>query len=163
MTQNDLLELEGVNEYVSSIKMVSDIDQKQVKELFFKAKFLCPDKLKSVFISNYRESDGKDQFKDIWFFSDNYVIEALNFTTEKNHKLEISVIKNNIGTVTIESTDFDFLKKAVEGSKLHIVFYTLGIFNCDQIAYGINCDSLMNIFSRFIKNNIVSGRTYIPE
>jgi hypothetical protein len=161
------LTLENIDKYLNSINLISSVDIQRIHEFFLKTQMICPDKLREIFISNYNESDGKVQFKDIWFFSDSYVIEVLNFVTEENAYLEISKIKDNICDVTIQSNSFDFSKKADNNSKLHISIYTLGgLFNCDCLAYGVNCDYLMSIYNRFIKNNISLGsgssQTIIP-
>ncbi len=91
-------------------------------------------------------------------FSDNYLIEALNFSTQEITKLEMTIFSHNIQSVSIEADNLDFSKKAKDVSKLHMEFYTLGLFSCDQIAYGRNCDFLMSIYKNYIKPNIVRGR-----
>ena len=69
--------------------MISDVDIQVVKEVFAQGKVLCPEELKTIFISDYKETDGKEQFKDLWLFSDNYVIEAMNFSKQEIPKLEL--------------------------------------------------------------------------
>lgn len=161
MVKNNALTWINIEDYLSSIRMVSDLDIKQVSEIFSQGKLICPEELKYIFISNYKESDGKEIFKDLWLFSDNYVIEALNFSTLENTKLEMTIYNKNILSISFEAQNYDPPKKARDESKLHIVFYTLGIFTCDQIACGANCDALMAIFNKCIKHNLNRGQSSI--
>lgn len=159
MTKNKTLSWDSVKNYLKSIGMVSDVDIQRVRELFSQGKVLCPEQLRKIFVSNYKESDGKEQFKDLWLFSDNYVIEALNFNKQENPKLEMTIFSKNINYVSIEADNLDFSQKAKAVSKLHMEFYTLSDFSCDQIAFGVNCDVLMSIFNTYVKHNLVRGQS----
>jgi hypothetical protein len=159
MVKNDALKWGNVEGYLISIGMVSDVDIRRVKELFYQGKVLCPEELKNIFVSNYKESDGKEQFKDFWLFSDNYVVEAQNFSRQEKPILEMTIIDKNIQSVSIEADNFDLSQKAKDVSKLHMTFYTLSNFACDQIASGLNCDTLMYIFNTYVKQNLVRGQS----
>ena len=149
----------SIKGYLQSIGMISDVDIQVVKEIFSQGKFLCPEELKTIFISNYKETDGKEQFKDLWLFSDNYVIETINFSKQETPKLEMTIFSNNIQAVVFETNNFDFSQKAKDDSSLHVVFYTFNDCSCDQIASGRNCDALMSIYKKYIKNNLVRGQS----
>jgi len=159
MVKNEPLKWGNVEGYLISIGMVSDVDIRRVKELFDQGKVLCPEELKNIFVSNYKESDGKEQFKDFWLFSDNYVVEAQNFSIQEKPKLEMTIISKNIQSFSIEADNFDLSQKAKDVSKLRMVFYTLSNFWCDQIASGLNCDTLMYIFNTYIKHNLARGQS----
>lgn len=159
MAKNSVLSWGRSKTYLTSIGMVSDVDINRVRELFYRGKVLCPEELKNIFVSNYKENDGKDQFKDLWLFSDNYVIEVLNFNKQENPMLEMTIFSKNIESVSIEADNFDLSQKAKDVSKLHIEFYTLSDFSCDQIASGLNCDKLMYIFNTYVKHNLVRGQS----
>ena len=155
MAKGNSLSWPSIQGYLQSIGMISDVDIQVVKEVFSQGKVLCPEELKTIFISNYKETDGKEQFKDLWLFSDNYVIESMNFSKQETPKLEMTIFSNNIQVVAFETKNLDFSQKAKDNSSLHIVFYTFSIFSCDQIASGRNCDALMSIYQKYIKNNLV--------
>jgi predicted nucleic acid-binding Zn ribbon protein len=155
MAKGNPLSWPSIKGYLQSIGMISDVDIQVVKEIFSQGKVLCPEELEAIFISNYKETDGKEQFKDLWLFSDNYVIEALNFSKKETPKLEMAIFSNNIQVVAFEANNLDFSQKAKDDSRLHVVFYTYNIFSCDQIASGRNCDALMSIYKKYIKNNLV--------
>ncbi|MBA7627667.1 hypothetical protein ES703_35134 [subsurface metagenome] len=157
MAKDNVLSWVTIKGYLKSIGMISDVDTQRTKEIFSQGKFLCPEELKAIFISNYKETDGKDQFKDLWLFSDNYLIEVLNFTKKETFELEITIFSNNIQSVSIELYNLDFSQKPKDDSRLHILFYTLNDFSCDQISTGLNCDVLKSIYIKYIKPNLVRG------
>ena len=159
MVANNKLFWNKVNQYLSDLQIKSVDDIKRAREVFELGKTMCPEALTGVFISNYMKSDGKEQSKDIWFFSDNFVIEALNFIKIKNPKLEITTHAKNLYYITIESQNYKFGQKTQEDSLLRIAFLTVSRFECDFKATGQNCNNLCRIFEQFIKNNIArAGR-----
>ena len=155
MTKASLLTWHSVEKYLESIGMISDIDISRVREVFNHRKILCPEESKMIFISNYTDTDGKDQFKDLWLFSDNFLIEVLNFNKQETLNLGITMFSENIQSVSIETSNLNILQSAKDDSKLRIVFYTLTEFTCDQLAYGRNCDVLVSIYKKYIRPNLV--------
>jgi hypothetical protein len=143
-----------VNKYLSDLKIKSSSDIERAREVFELGEFMCPEALRGVFISNYRESDGKEQFKDMWFFSDNFIIESLNFIKIDIPKVEITSHSKSIFYISIETQNYNFIKEAKEDSLLHIRFMIIGRFEIDMGATGQNCNTLRSIFERFIKSNI---------
>ena len=156
MAKSNALNWYTIQRYLSSIGMESDLDIELTKRILAQAEFLCPEELKDIFVSNYKQEDGKEQFKDVWLFSDNYVVEVLNFNKKESPELEMSIFDKNIQDVSIETKDFDLSKKAKGDSRLHIKFYTFSDFVCDQIAFGSNCDTLKHIYKKYVKHNIVT-------
>jgi hypothetical protein len=159
VAKDNVLSWGMIKGYLKSIGMIADVDTQRTKEIFSQGKVLCPEELKAIFISNYKETDGKEQFKDLWLFSDNYVIEVLNFSKQETPKLEMTIFSNNIQAVAFETNNLDFSQKAKDDSRLHVDFYTFNNFSCDQIASGRNCDALMSIYKKYIKNNFVRGQS----
>ena len=155
MTQNNALHWINIEEYLKSIGMPSDVDIQIIKGIFSQANFFCPEELKDIFVSNYNVKDDKEQFKDIWLFSDNYLVEVLNFSKKELPTLELAIISENIQSVSIETKDFNLSKKAKDNSRLHITVYTFSEWSCDYVAFGHNCDTLIYIYNKYIKPNIV--------
>ncbi len=159
MAKDDSLTWPLIELYLELILMSSEVDFQRVKKIFREGQFLCLEPLRDIFISNYKETDGKTQFKDLWLFSDNSVIEALNFSRQESFTLDISIFSNNIHTVSIETHNYNFSQKVKGDSRLHIVFYTLSGFSCDHISAGPNCDVLKSIYVKYIKPNLVGGKS----
>ncbi len=159
MVINNKLIWSKVIKYLHDLDIKSTDDIKRTREVFELSKTMCPEMLREVFISNYMESDGKEQLKDIWFFSDNFVIEALNFIRIKIPKVEITMYSNNLHYISIEYQNYNFGQKAQKDSLLHIFFHTMNQFVCDFKATGQNCNNLGRLFERFMKNHITkTGR-----
>lgn len=156
MTDTNPIQWGAIQRYLTSIGMKSEFDLTLTKQLFSHATSICPEQLADVFVSNYHQEDNSQQFKDLWFFSRNYVIEALNFTKTRPVRFELSIYSRNIQCVRIETSDFDLGKRAKPASRLHIEFYTLSDFSCDHIAFGTNCAVLWNIYTTYIKPNMVT-------
>jgi hypothetical protein len=159
MVKENELKWESVESYLKLIGMEADVDIRRTKELFNQVKVICPENLKDIFVSNYKETDGKEQFKDLWLFSDNYLVEIQNFVRQEKPSLEMTIYSNNIQSVSIEADKFDLSQKAKDISKLRIMFYTFTNFSVDQIATGPNCDILMYIFNTYVKCNMVTGQS----
>lgn len=155
MTQSNALNWISIEEHLKSIGMLSDVDIQITKGIFSQANFLCPEELKDIFVSNYNLKDDKEQFKDVWFFSDNYLVEVLNFNKKESPTLALVILTKNIQSVSIETKDFDLSKKAEDNSRLHITFYTFSEWSSDHVAFGHNCDTLINIYKKYIKPNMV--------
>ena len=159
MAKSDALSLDMIKVYLQSIGMISEFDIELSEKIFSQGKVLCPEEFKTIFVSNYKEKDGKEQFKDLWLFSDNYLVEALNFNKNEPLELGVVIISNNIQSVSIETKNFDSFKQANDNSSLRIEFYTYSEFSCEQIAHGRNCDALMAIYNKYVKPNIVRGQS----
>jgi hypothetical protein len=157
MTKVNSLSWHSIKNYLDSIGMISDIDINQVMEIFNQGRILCPEELKMIFISNYKDTDSKDEFKDLWLFSDNCLIEVLSFNKQETLNFDITIFRKNIHTISIETSNLNFSQSAKDHSKLHIQFFTLNGFTCDQLAYGCNCDVLMSIYKKYLIPNLVSG------
>jgi hypothetical protein len=158
MGKIDKLKWSTIENYLERLRMQADVDVNRVREMFNLGRNLCPEKLTDIFISNYIESDGKPQFKDLWLFSDTYVIEVLNFSKAATPKAEMTIFNCNIEYISVEAKNYDFSKTAIADSRLHILVHTLGRFGCDFTAFGHNCDTLKSIFENYIKSNLARGQ-----
>ena len=146
MRRNSRLTWDRIKVYLKDLGITARLDVERVKEIFGLGEGLCPEPLRTIFISNYLESNGKEQFKDLWLFSDDYVVEVLEFSRRETPRLEMTIFTGNIMYVVLEAKDFDFSKKAQGGSKLRVKFGTLGLFSCDFAAFGQNCNTLSHIW-----------------
>ncbi len=157
MVDNNYLTGSIIESYLNDIGVISSIDIERVRELFNLGIKLCPEKLLTIFIANYdQKSDGKVIFKGLWLFSDNYVLETLNFLNSPSPKTEITRFNKNIRYVTVDSNNYIFSEKPSDASILHIALYTFHSFECDFIAYGQNCNNLYRIYEDYIKDNLAT-------
>jgi hypothetical protein len=151
------LKWEDVLAYTGTLGMQSDPDTIRVGQIFKLGAELCPEVITDIFISNYLDSDAKAQNKDLWLFSNNYVVEALNFTKLPTPTVEITVFNKNLAFLHVETKDFDFSESHKYSSVLHIITRTNTQFGCDFIATGKNCEKLKQLFYKYMKPNMVGG------
>jgi len=154
------LRWEDVLSYLEiTIGMESDLDLERVNALFNLAEHICPEELRLLFVSNYLDTAGKAQYKDLWFFSDSYVMEVLNFAKIETPVAEMTILNQNLQYISIESKDYSFKEKVKITSTLHIQTVTLGRFECDFLATGRNCQTLHHIFDKYLQCNLVRGQS----
>lgn len=159
MAKSDKLNWQKIKTYLLTVEMKSSIDIERVKELFNLGKVMCPEELGEIFVSNYIESEGKEQYKDLWLFSDNYVLEVLNFARQATPTVEIIMFTDNLMYISVETKNYHFAKKAQKDSTLRVKPVTLGQFSCDMLATGQNCDTLYYIFKKYLKDNLTRGQS----
>jgi hypothetical protein len=109
----------------------------------------CPETIQDVFISEYIASD-KRQFENVWFFSENYIMEAKNFIISDDFDMDI--IKDNVSHWKIKKIQYDFENTTSESRMvLGILLHhrRSGLFKASEK----NCDNLKEIFKNYIKPN----------
>lgn len=159
MVKNDKLNWQKIKTYLPTIGMKSSVDIERVKELFNTGKAMCPEDIVAIFISNYVESEGKEQYKDLWFISDNYILEVLNFARQETPRIEITIFTDNLMYFSIETKTYHFGAEAQKDSTLNVKSITLGRFEFDFLATGQNCDSLYYIYKKYLMDNLSRGRS----
>lgn len=160
MEENRELNWDTVSGYlIRDLEMKANTDINRVQEIWRLGKNLCPEQLKAIFISNYLESVNKEQLRDLWLFSNDYVVECQNIFRMETPILEMAVYSKNIRSVKVETQKFDFSNNPTVDSKLRISFITHGRFGCDFLALGQNCQKLKVIYDNHIKDNIVRGQS----
>lgn len=159
MAKSDKLNWQKIKTYLLTMEMKSSVDIERVRELFSCGQLMCPEKIRAIFISNYTESEGKKQYKDLWLFSDNYVLEVLNFARQETPKVEMTMFTDNLLYISVEVKNYHFAGKAQKDSTLHVFVTMLTRFECDFLATGQNCDILYSIFEKYLKNNITRGQS----
>ncbi len=159
MAKSDKLNWQEIKTYLLTIAMKSSIDIERVKELFNLGKVMCPEGLRAIFISNYVESEGKEQYKDLWLFSDNYVLEVLNFARQATPTVEMTIFTDNLMYISVETKNYQFSEKAQKDYTLNVKLVTQGRFECDFLATGQNCDTLYYIFKKYLQSNLTRGQS----
>lgn len=154
MNNKKLTDLEII-EYSQELGIQSEIDLNRIKQIYNLAVALCPEELESVFISNHLELDKKIHIKHIWFFSANYVIEALDFLKPPVPRLGMTVLRENIRCISMTAENYEVSREPDDKSFLGIRVDTWSDLQCDFMATGKNCRNLMNVFEEYLKKNVV--------
>ena len=139
-----------VLEYLRKIE-IPEILQGKTEIIYELFRRLCPDPILDVFISDYIDSEGNRMYEHLRFFSEKYVMSAMNFVTEEDFR--ITPIKKQILQIQIEKQDYDF-ENATERSRLSAIVEFGTTKKAVFKASKRNCDYLRNIVRKFIIPNL---------
>ena len=129
------------SEYIKSLGGSEDLVEK-IDFLETLAIKICPEKIETFFISEYKNDEGKRIIDNAWFFSPKYVLESKKIMV-KDINIDVMCIDEYIDKYDINSINYDF-KKATEESVLTITAY-MGMAVAILKATGFNCDILWGI------------------
>lgn len=137
--------------YLKSIGITEAI-RKRIETIHEFYREICPDKITGIFVTNYMEEDGERMYENLWFFSENYCMEAKQFIAKDD--FDITPIRSRIYYWTIRKQDYDF-KKATEKSRLYLKFKLSTRIEGEFKASKENCDYLREIFLKYVVPNLV--------
>ncbi len=110
------------------------------------------DPIQDVFITNSISED-TITFENLWFFTDNFILESKNFLSNTTN-IDITSHNNFISRYEISFRNFDFVNNSTsKDSWLHI---DGGIDNTifEMDSMGVNCQYLPNIILKYFVPNI---------
>ncbi len=114
---------------------------------------LYPNQLKTVFISEYIDSDGNRNFKNLWLLTNKHICEAKNFLKEDD--FDSVTIKNSVKGWLLKKKNYDF-KIATQKSRMTLncfLSYAESHFSCSMKASGENCGFLRDLLKEYIIPN----------
>jgi len=112
---------------------------------------ICPDEITGIFVTDYIAEEGLREYENLWFFSQDYCMEAKRFTAEDD--FDITPIQNRIRYYRVRKQDYDF-KEAGDESRLHLFFGVPPDVTGDLKASRENCDYLRDIILKYIAPNL---------
>lgn len=139
-------------EYLNSIGIIGNLIER-IEEIYNFYLEICPEEIEDIFINEYISEDGSREYESVWFFSDNYVMEAQNITKNDADAFDCLRIKNSIIRWEIKKQDYDFHEFSGK-SRFNInTRFTNGIIG-DMKSSQQNCNHLKEIFQKYIVPNI---------
>jgi hypothetical protein len=139
------------SDYLNSIGINTDTLIKKVETTLLAAKRICPEEIKSIYISDWIQTEGQRAYEHLYLFTNNYIIESANFTTDTNVNIEITVLKDRVIYVIVKYNDY--FEKANTASKLSLYFRTdVGVFGLKGAKE--NCDKLIEVYDKYVRPNI---------
>lgn len=135
--------------YLKSID-IGDPLTERIKNIYDFYTDICSIEIKDIFVSEYIKEDGSREYESLWFFSDDYAMEAKQFIIQE--KFDSAIIKNKINRWDLIKLEFD-CKKANNNSRimLQINFYPI---EGSLKASKENCEHLLNIFKKYVLTNM---------
>lgn len=130
--------------YMDNIGITEVKLRKRIYDIFrFYTDNLCPETIQDVFVTDYM-TEGLREYENLWFFSENYAMEALKFISQDN--FDITPMRE-ISTMKITKTEYDFIKSN-DKSKLDLFCETEDVYY-QMRASKENCDYLKNIIQKY--------------
>jgi len=140
-----------IGAYLEAIDM-PEIFRKRVFMIYEFYHKICPEEIKSVFVTDYLNEDGTRQYENLWFFSEKCIMEAKQFITKDD--FDIMQIKKITSYMEIQKENYDF-NKATEKSKISLFFGLKIAIQCQIKASKENCDYLKEIILKYFIPNLM--------
>lgn len=137
--------------YLEDIEMPMTFREKvfSIYEFYHK---ICPEEITDVFVSEYLNEDGTRQYENLWFFSENYCMEAKQFITKDD--FDLIPTKGRLGYFQIQKEEYNFQKATKESKLFLFVSLEVGV-TCSLKASKENCDYLKKISLKHLMPNLM--------
>lgn len=137
--------------YLESIGITGELTKKIGTVYEFYKEVFPNETITDIFITDYIKEDGTREYESLWFFSENYLMEAKQFIIMDD--FDITPVKNRIIYIELKKQNYDF-KKATEKSRFNLsVRLDTGIVG-EFKASKENCDYFKDIFRKYIQSNL---------
>jgi len=129
--------LRRYREYVET-----EVASKRIAQLIGVARDFYLEPIQDIFVSEYRESDGRQVIRSVWMFSESQTMEFKNPLQEDN--FDLAVIKGSVVWLVAERKDFDFVSWS-GASRFTVKFKLASAIHGEFYASGKNCLELLRI------------------
>ena len=144
-------------DYLNSIGINTDTLIKKVETTLRAARRICPEEIQSIYISDWIQPEGQRAYEHLYLFTNTYIIESANFTTDTNVNIEVTVLKDRVKYVIVKYNDY--FEKANTASRLSVIFHTdSGEFELTGAKE--NCDKLIEVYDKYVRPN--SSKVALP-
>lgn len=137
---------EEFSKYLKKID-TTDVIRKRVEAIYNFYKDVCPEEIDGIFITDYITEDGRREYENLWFFSNNYCMEAHNFL--ERDEFDIEKMSKRVLGWNIEKNNYDLNKKPTEKSRLLVHIKLTHTTSCVLKASKNNCEFLMQILLKY--------------
>jgi len=138
-------------EYLDSIEINTATLIKKVETTLRAARRICPEEIQSIYVSDWIQPEGQRAYEHLYLFTNTYIIESANFTTDTNVNMEMTVLKDRVKYVSVKYNDY--FEKANTASRLSVRFDT------DSASFELkgakeNCNKLIEVYDKYVRPNI---------
>ncbi len=125
-------------------------EQERLEQLVSVASAFYPEPIEDVFISEYRQGDGRQVIASVWFFTANLAVEFKNPLTEE--RFDLALLKGSVDYLEATKENFDF-SEWTEESRFSVNFKLTSGITGDLRATRRNCLELLRLLrERFFGN-----------
>src|SRR3972149_6368732 len=111
-------------DYLNSIDINTEAMINKIEKTLLAARRICPEDIQSIYISDWVQTEGQRGYENLYLFTNTYIIESANFSTDTNVNIEVTVLKDRVKYVMVKYNDY--FKKANTDSRLSVTFLTNG-------------------------------------
>jgi hypothetical protein len=130
--------------YLNDIEITETNLQERIYNIFiFYANDLCPEDIKDIFVTDYISEELRE-YENLWFFSENFAMEAKNFISEDDFDITYF---SKINGLEIKKKNYNF-KNSNISSRLNLFCDTESEIY-QMKASKNNCDYLKKIIKNY--------------
>jgi hypothetical protein len=145
-------------DYLNSIDINTETLFNKIDATFRAAVRISQEEIQDIFISDWIQTEGQRAYEHLYLFTNTYIIESANFTTDTNVNIEITILKERVKYALVKYNDY--FEKANTASRLSVFFITNGgAFKLTGAKE--NCDKLIEVYDKYVRPNI--SKVPIPE
>jgi|SRR4030042_1928840 hypothetical protein len=145
-------------DYLNSIDINTETLFNKIDATFRAAVRISQEEIQDIFISDWIQTEGQRAYEHLHLFTNTYIIESANFTTDTNVNIEITILKERVKYALVKYNDY--FEKANTASRLSVFFITNGgAFKLTGAKE--NCDKLIEVYDKYVRPNI--SKVPIPE
>lgn len=148
-----------ISKYLSKISLSEQPIKDRIKFHFEAAKMLSPENIEQIFISERLNKDGTRSLESLWFFTNNYCLEAKNFVSKDS--IDITPI-DIVYYLQIAYENYNF-KDSTEDSRLYSSVHLQESIYAEFRASGINCDILTDVIKNRFKPKLSKRTSMQPS
>ena len=136
--------------YYRSLNL-SQVVMDRINNFYDTFSIICPEEITGTFVTDFIKEDGARDFQNLWFFSQNFIMEADAFLSEQNIDI---VPSTKISRIQFEYRDFNFIS-STDDSRLNIDFILSERVSGHFKSTKQNCDILLNIYNCYLRQGLV--------
>lgn len=135
--------------YLESIGMKEPLIGR-VDTLLELAEQLSTEKISDIFVSEYVKDDKRREYENVWFLSENFVVEAKHFANRID--LDCAPIPQSLLYWQMVLREYD-LKSTSEESRLNLNYKLGEEMGLTWKASGNNCDRARALFMKYLNKS----------
>lgn len=133
--------------YLNSIGISNRPLLDRIEFLYKIAQFLCPEEIEDIFVTDFINNEGERNYENLWFFSQNFVTEAHNFSS--TYDVDVAPI-DRVYRLELSFDNYNF-EKATPSSRATVKVKIQEEVRGTLKASGYNCDFLKDILTKHLK------------
>lgn len=144
--------------YLNSIEIDTETLKNKIDKTLRAARRICPEEIQNIYISDRIQTEGQRAYEHLYLFTNTYIIESANFSTDTNVNIEMTILKDRVKYILVQYNDY--FEKTDAASRLSVFFITNGgAFKLTGAKE--NCDKLIEVYDKYVCPNI--SKVPIPE